>query len=210
MECGLLKVLTNKSGHYKPGELPSLKILELLLDKGFKLENIKFVFVAKDNQKTEVWHPAVFYDCTYAAICLLFVLQHTCAFVRTKCVSPWRRVFACVTNWCMAYAFMPVTSVLELDGVSTPSSRQTTETAETGMAEATPQRRPRTTVLFGTEDSATDCCVSIKSDRERRFGEVDGRGGDVCIKKYYSLYSPPSFKSETDLSFCTCNVSVRD
>ena len=54
VERGVLKVLTNKSGHYKPGELPSLKILELLLDKGFKLENIKFVFVAKDNQKTEV------------------------------------------------------------------------------------------------------------------------------------------------------------
>lgn len=47
VERGIVKVLTNKSGHYKPGEEATLKMLEELAARGMDLSDVIFHFVDK-------------------------------------------------------------------------------------------------------------------------------------------------------------------
>ena len=53
VERGVIKVITNKSGHYKPGELPTLKMLELLLANNVDLSSVKCIFIDEHAQKHE-------------------------------------------------------------------------------------------------------------------------------------------------------------
>lgn len=49
-------MLTNKSGHYKPGERACLKMMEALLDKGVVLDEVMFTFIDQDGEHTN--HPS--------------------------------------------------------------------------------------------------------------------------------------------------------